>query len=415
VSRLLYFDCAQGASGDMLLGALVDLGLPLASLEAELRKLPLPGWRLESRRVMRCGLQATKLDVLIEGHEHAHRGLAEIVAILAAAGLDPADERRALSLFERLAAAEAAVHGVPVERVHFHEVGAVDSILDVVGAVVGLRWLGAERFAASPLNVGTGTVTMSHGTFPVPPPATARLVAGAPVFGSGPGEKLTPTGALLVTGYATEFGPLPLMKIEATGYGAGTRDDADAPNVLRLILGDAAVSVASAGRADAHGAAAAAAQADLGDAEGGERVLVLECELDDMSPQLVGPLYERLLGAAALDVYVTPIQMKKGRPGLLLSVLTKPGDREALEEILFRETTTLGVRRSEWRRTALERRSVTVETPYGEIAIKLGLRAGAVVNAQPEFEDCRKAAAAHAVPLKEAMAAALAAWRARGQ
>ncbi len=403
MSRLLYFDCAQGASGDMLLGALVDLGLPLASLEAELRKLPLPGWRLESRRVMRCGLQATKVDVVVEGHEHAHRGLAEIAAILGAAGLDPADERRALSLFERLAVAEAAVHGVPVERVHFHEVGAVDSILDVVGAVVGLRWLGAERFVASPLNVGTGTVTMSHGTFPVPPPATARLVAGAPVFGAGKGEKLTPTGALLVTGYATEFGPLPLMQVEATGYGAGTREDADAPNVLRLIVGDAPATAA------APGAAAGAA------ADAGEPVLVLECELDDMSPQLVGPLYEQLLAASALDVYVTPIQMKKGRPGLLLSVLARPADRGALEGILFRETTTLGVRRSEWQRTALERRSVRVETAYGVIAIKLGLRAGVVVNAQPEFEECRRAAQAHAVPLKEVMAAALAAWRARGE
>ncbi|MGE0454310.1 MAG: nickel pincer cofactor biosynthesis protein LarC [Vicinamibacteria bacterium] len=405
MSRLLYFDCAQGASGDMLMGALVDLGLPLASLEAELRKLPLPGWRLESRRVMRCGLQATKVDVVIEGHEHAHRGLAEIASILGAAGLDPADERRALSLFERLAVAEAAVHGVPVERVHFHEVGAVDSILDVVGAVVGLRWLGAERFVASPLNVGTGTVTMSHGTFPVPPPATARLVAGAPVFGAGKGEKLTPTGALLVTGYATEFGPLPLMKVEATGYGAGTREDPDAPNVLRLIVGDAPATAAQAGPRAAAGP----------DADAGERVLVLECELDDMSPQLVGPLYEQLLAASALDVYVTPIQMKKGRPGLLLSVLARPADRDALEGILFRETTTLGVRRSEWQRTALERRSVTVETAYGAIAIKLGLRAGAVVNAQPEFEECRRAAQAHAVPLKEVMAAALAAWRARGE
>jgi len=388
----------------MLLGALVDLGLPLASLEAELRKLPLPGWRLESRRVMRCGLQATKLDVLIEGHEHAHRGLAEIAAILGAAGLDPADERRALALFERLAVAEAAVHGVPVERVHFHEVGAVDSILDVVGAVVGLRWLGAERFVASPLNLGTGTVTMSHGTFPVPPPATARLVAGAPVFGAGKGEKLTPTGALLVTGYATEFGPLPLMKVEATGYGAGTREDAEAPNVLRLIVGDAPATAAQAGPESAGA-----------DADAGERVLVLECELDDMSPQLVGPLYEQLLAASALDVYVTAIQMKKGRPGLLLSVLAKPADRDAIEGILFRETTTLGVRRSEWQRTTLERRSVTVETAYGAIAIKLGLRAGAVVNAQPEFEECRRAAQAHSAPLKEVMAAALAAWRARGE
>jgi uncharacterized protein (TIGR00299 family) protein len=387
LSRLVYFDCANGASGDMLLGALVDLGLPVASLEAELRKLPLAGWRLEARKVERSGLAATKVDVVIERHEHAHRGLAEIAGILDASGLDAADKARSLELFRRLAEAEAAVHGVPVERIHFHEVGAVDSIVDVVGAVVGLRWLGAERFVASPLNLGTGSVTMSHGTFPVPPPATARLVAGAPVFGSGQGEKLTPTGALIVTSYAGAYGPLPAMTLEAAGYGAGTRDDRDAPNVLRLIVG-----------AEAAG--------------GGERVLVLECEVDDMSPQLVGPLFEKLLGAGALDVYVTPVQMKKSRPGLLLTALCAPAGRERLEAILFAETTTLGVRRSEWERSVLERESVRVATPYGEIAVKLGRRAGAVVNAQPEFEECRAAADAAGVPLKEVVAAALAAWRA---
>jgi uncharacterized protein (TIGR00299 family) protein len=428
VSRLVYFDCASGASGDMLLGALVDLGLPLDALRAELAKLPLEGYRLEARKVQRSGLQATKVDVRVAGHdpEHghphspahahahghghpaahdhghdddhghahvpspAHRGLRDILALIDRSSLDTTVKERSTLLFRRLAEAEAAVHGTSPEDVHFHEVGAVDSIVDIVGGVSGLRWLGADRFVASPLNVGTGTVTMSHGTFPVPPPATARLVQGVPVYGAGEGELLTPTGALLVTSHASGYGPLPPLRPEAIGHGAGTRDTTGRPNVLRLIVGTEEAAAAS------------------------ERVLVLEAELDDMSPQLCGPLMERLLAAGALDAFYTPIQMKKGRPGLLVSVLAAPGRREALEEVLFAETTTLGVRRQEWDRTVLEREVVAVDTPYGEVGVKVGRRGGRVYNVQPEFEDCRRAADARGVPVKEVWAAALAAARTAG-
>jgi pyridinium-3,5-bisthiocarboxylic acid mononucleotide nickel chelatase len=404
VSRIVYFDCASGASGDMLLGAIVDLGLPLDSLRAELAKLPLRGYRLEAHRVHRSGLHATKVDVVLgdgeggggdshhaghEGHSHPHphRGLRDVLGLVDASTLAPAVKERSTALFRRLAEAEAAVHGSSPDEVHFHEVGAVDSIVDIVGGVVGLEWLGAGRFVASPLNVGTGSVTMSHGTFSVPPPATARLVHGAPIYGSGAGELLTPTGALLVTSYATSYGPLPPLKLEATGHGAGTRDVPGHPNVLRLLVGEETTAPEV------------------------ERVVVLECEIDDMSPQLFPPLVEALLRAGAKDAYVTPIQMKKGRPGMLVSVVAAAEQREAVEETLFRETTTLGVRHAEWSRTVLERETVTVDTAYGPVAVKIGRRGERIYNVQPEFDDCQQRAGAAGAPVKEVQAAALAAWR----
>ncbi|HEY7512090.1 MAG TPA: nickel pincer cofactor biosynthesis protein LarC [Vicinamibacteria bacterium] len=432
MSRLAYFDCASGAAGDMLIGALLDLGLPLEALRDELARLPLDGWRIDARKVHRAGLQATKADVVVggrteepgqshapehghphspahthghgheqehehgHGHDHAHapahdhahhRSVRDILSLIGRSPLDGEVKDRASALFRRLAEAEASVHGSSPDDVHFHEVGAVDAIVDVVGGIVGLRWLRADRFMASPLNVGTGAVTMSHGTYPVPPPATLRLVQGVPVYGSGEGELLTPTGALLVTAHATSYGPLPPVRPEAVGYGAGTRDTPGRPNVLRVIVGE-------------EGGAA------------GDRVVVLEAELDDMSPQLCPPLMERLLAAGALDVYFTPIQMKKGRPGLLVTVLAEPARREALEELLFAETTTLGVRRQEWERTVLEREVVPVETPYGTVGVKLGRRGGRLYNLQPEFEDCRRRAEERAVPVKEVWAAALCAARA---
>ena len=406
MSRVVYFDCASGAAGDMLLGALVDLGLPVEALSAELAKLRLPGYHLEARKVHRAGLHATKVDVVVAGehghgvHHHAHhshphahevpprRGLREILELIGQSGLDAPVKERASSLFHRLAGAEAAVHGIAPEDVHLHEVGAVDAIVDVVGGVIGLAWLGADRVVASPLNVGSGTVSMEHGVFPVPPPATARLVQGVPVYGAGEGELLTPTGALLVTGYAAAYGPLPPLAIEAVGHGAGTRDPHQRPNVLRLIVGHEATEDA-----------------------GGQRVLVLEAEVDDMSPQLCGPLVERLLGAGALDAYLTPILMKKGRPGFLITALVPPPVREAVEELLFRETTTLGVRRQEWERTVLDREVVAVSTAYGTVGVKVGRRGGTVYNAQPEFEDCQRAAEKSGVPVKEVWAAALSAYR----
>jgi uncharacterized protein (TIGR00299 family) protein len=386
--RILYFDCASGASGDMLLGAVVDLGLPLDALRGELAKLPLEGYRLESSRVTRSGLAATKVDVIAETAGQPHRHLKHVVAILEGSSLPTAVKGRAGALFRRLAEAEAAVHGTTPEKVHFHEVGALDSIVDIVGGVIALDWLCASRCVASPLNVGSGTVTMSHGTFPVPPPATASLVAGVPVYGAGEGELLTPTGALLVTAYATAYGPLPPLRIEKIGHGAGGRDTKGRPNVLRLIVGE-----------------------ELAAEPDGGRVLVLETEVDDASPQLLGPLVDRLLGAGALDAYFTPVQMKKGRPGVLITVIAPPCARESLEEILFRETTTLGVRWQEWERTALERESATVETAYGPIRVKIGSRRGTIYNAWPEFDDCQRAAGEKGVAIKEVLAAALAAWR----
>jgi hypothetical protein len=389
--RVVYFDCASGAAGDMMLGALVDLGLPVESLQAELSRLPLTGYRLEAHRVHRAGLHATRVEVVLEGgRAHEHRRLREVLDLLEAGGLETAVKERAAGLFRRLAEVEAAVHGQPTEEVQFHEVGAVDSVVDVVGSVVGLAWLRAERFAASALNVGSGTVTMAHGTFSVPPPATARLVQGAPIYGAGEGELLTPTGALIVTSYATSYGPLPLLRPERVGHGAGSRDAHGRPNVLRLIVGEEV----AAGLA-------------------GERILVLETEVDDMSPQLLPPLVERLLAAGALDVFFTPIQMKKARPGFLITVVADPTGREPVEELLFAETTTLGVRRQEWERTTLDRESVAVTTPYGPVSVKVGRRGERVYNVQPEFEDCQRAAAATAVPVKEVWAAALAAYRAR--
>jgi uncharacterized protein (TIGR00299 family) protein len=377
----------------MLLGALVDLGLPLEQLRDELARLPLAGYRLEAHRVHRAGLHATKLDVIVEGSSHHHRGLADILALLEKSGLDTETKDRSARLFERMAEAEAAVHGVPRETIHFHEVGAVDSIVDVVGAVIGLGWLKPDQVVSSPLNLGTGTVTMAHGTFPVPAPATARLVRDVPVYGEGDGELVTPTGALLVTGFAQSYGPLPLLRPQALGHGAGTRDTPKRPNVLRLIVGTA------------------------GEAREGESaresVLVLETEVDDTPPQLLGPLFDRLLAAGALDVYYTAIHMKKGRPGILITVLAPPAWREALEEILFAETTTLGVRRQEWARRVLEREHVPVATPYGEVRVKVGRRGERVYNAQPEFEDCERVAAAAGVPVKEVWSAALAAYKGR--
>jgi uncharacterized protein (TIGR00299 family) protein len=387
VSRVVYFDCASGASGDMLLGAVVDLGLPLGQLREELGRLRLGGFRLETRRVTRVGIAATKLDVLVDDPGPGHRHLRDILGLIEASGLDAEVKERSRALFRRLAEAEAAVHGTSPDDVHFHEVGAVDSIVDVVGGVIALRSLKASRFVASPLNVGSGSVTMAHGTFAVPPPATARLVAGVPVYGAGEGELLTPTGALLVTAHATEYGPLPPMRIEATGHGAGSRETRGRPNVLRVIVGEEA------------GVAA------------GDRVLVLETEVDDAAPQLLGPLLDRLVSAGALDAFFTPVQMKKGRPGILVTVLADPQHREAIEELLFRETTTLGVRRQEWERTTLERDTVTVATGYGPIRVKIGRRGGTVYNAWPEFEDCQRAAAEKGVTVKEVLAAALAAWR----
>jgi uncharacterized protein (TIGR00299 family) protein len=276
---------------------------------------------------------------------------------------------------------------MPVEQVHLHEVGAVDSIVDIVGVVFGMAWLGATRIVASPVNVGSGSVRCAHGVFPVPAPATARLLTGVPIYSSGAvqTELTTPTGALLVTAYAQSFGPLPQMRVSSIGYGAGDKDFPDHPNVLRLMVGE-------------------------DEAAGAERIVTIECEIDDMNPQLFGPLMDRLYAEGALDVYYAPVQMKKNRPGTLVTVIAPPDRRELLSGVLFTDTTTIGVRYQEMYRERLEREIRTVETPVGTIRFKIARRAGSIVNASPEFEDCARAAAGHGLPIKDVQAIAIKAW-----
>ena len=295
-----------------------------------------------------------------------------------------------MALFTRLAEIEAGIHQVPVEEVHLHEVGAVDSIVDIVGVVFALEWFAPDRIVASPLNVGSGTVRCEHGELPVPAPATVRLVEGVPIYSSGPPvERLTPTGALLVTGYATDYGGVPPMTVRATGYGAGRRDLSGTPNALRVLLGD-------------DGLAAGTSTV--------ERAAVVECEIDDMNPQIYGVLLDRLRTAGAVDAYYTPIQMKKNRPGTLVTVLAAPERRQAVCDVLFAETTTLGVRTSETTRECLERAIVPVDTPLGVIPVKVARRAGAVLNVAPEFDDCVRAAEAHGLSVKQVQAVAMKAY-----
>jgi pyridinium-3,5-bisthiocarboxylic acid mononucleotide nickel chelatase len=437
--RILYFDGFNGASGDMILGALLDAGLPIEELRRALGSLAIDDFEVTAERVLRAGVSATKFRLIehapaavhahaghsheaggghvhshththegaahshahshdshdhshdhAHGHEgHPHRSLPEIQAHIDRSALTTDGRARAKALFQRLAEAEAAIHQMPVERVHLHEVGALDSIVDVVGAVFAIDWFRADRVVVSPLNVGRGMVRSAHGVFPVPAPATVRLLGDAPVFSRGPeAELLTPTGALLLTGYAREFGPIPAMRITATGYGAGDRDFHETPNVLRILVGEA----------------------DSGYAH---RVAVIECEIDDMNPQWFGPLMEQLYAAGALEVFYVPVQMKKSRPGTLVTVLGPPEKRDALADVLFRETTTIGVRYGERWRECLTRESVTVETPYGAVRIKVARRGETLMNAQPEFDDCAARAREHGVATKDVHAAAIHAWLSR--
>jgi uncharacterized protein (TIGR00299 family) protein len=307
--------------------------------------------------------------------------------------LSPAGRDRAKALFERLAEAEAAIHDMPVEKVHLHEVGALDSIIDIVGAVFGLEWLGVDRIMSSALNIGGGMVHSAHGHFPVPAPATVKLLGSAPVYsGTVQKELVTPTGALLVSSYASSFGPIPAMAIDQVGYGAGDNDFPSTPNVLRILVGRAA---------DARPA--------------GERVVVIECEIDDMNPQLFGVAMDRLYAAGALEVFYVPVQMKKNRPGTLLTVVAPPQLRSSLSDIIFTETTTIGVRYAELDRECLRREHVTVKTSVGDVRMKLAWRDGRLVNAVPEFEDCNTLAAANHLPVKEIQSLAVKAFDSRGR
>jgi pyridinium-3,5-bisthiocarboxylic acid mononucleotide nickel chelatase len=402
--KLLYFDCFSGISGDMALGALLDAGLPLDELRRAFGSLALENVHVHADRVLRAGVSATKFTA--HAHEHAHdhhdhghghdhghhhddahhghRSLPEIFSLIDRSALSPAGVRRANGLFERLAKAEAEVHQMPVEQVHLHEVGALDSIIDIVGAVHALESLKVDRIVASPLNVGSGRIRSAHGVYPVPAPATLRLLEGVPIYDAGPAvELVTPTGALLVSDYATEFGSMPPMRVHTVGYGAGTRDFPDRPNVLRVLLGTADAGAPSTG------------------------VVVIEAEIDDMNPQIFGLLMDRLLADGALDVFYTAIQMKKNRPGTLLTIISPPSARERLTATVFRETTTIGVRYREMQRECLDRESVDVETPLGRVRFKVARRGHEVLNASPEFEDCVRIATASGRALKDVQALAM--------
>jgi hypothetical protein len=374
--RVAYLDCLSGISGDMTLGALVDAGVDLAALNAAVESLGLPGCRLVAREVKKHGFRATQVTVEYEP-EHAHRHLADILPMIDAGRLTARQKDLARRIFTRLAEAEAKVHGTTIEKVHFHEVGAADSIADVVGAAVGWDLLGVDRIVASPIPTGTGKIKIAHGLTSVPAPATAELLQGVPLAESSVScELTTPTGAAIVTTLADAFGPLPSMTIAGIGYGAGSRDLEEQPNVLRLLVGEAS----QAARA--------------------EQVWVLETNLDDVTGELIGYCTTRLWEAGALDVSTTAIQMKKNRPGVKLSVLCRASEVEAVEAILFEETTTLGVRRWPVSRSVLVRRAHQVETPWGPIEGKLGELGGGSLRFTPEFESCRRAATEHGVPLR---------------
>ena len=377
----------------MILGALIDAGLPLDDLRSALSSLPLDGVAMGTAKVQRCGISATKFSVgghkSAGHHEHHHRGLSEIIALVDGSALSDRVKARATQLFRRLAETEAAIHQCPVEEIHLHEVGAVDSIIDIVGVVFALDQLGAARIESSPLNVGAGTVQCEHGTLPVPAPATVLLMEGVPVYSTGTEvELLTPTGALLVTEYAESYGPIPPMRVRQIGYGAGDRDIPETPNVLRVLVGEREETTSDVF----------------------ERVVVIECEIDDMNPQIYGVLIDKLLSGGALDVFYAPIQMKKGRPGTLVTVMAAPEHRDRLSGVLFRETTTIGLRFSEVDRERLPRELVVLETPIGRVRFKVARRDGIVVNVVPEFEDCAVLATERGISLKEVQAIATKAY-----
>jgi len=450
--KIAYFDCFSGAAGDMFLGSLIDAGLDFSLFETELAKLNLPGYRLTAEKVSRSSIGGTKLDVHLEhihhhdhhdhdhntahshehhhshehdherehhhshehdherehhhnhnhdhehehhhNHEHGHnheqnhehgRNLVDILKLIDQAPLPDTVKQNSSRIFRRLAEAEGSVHGKPPEEVHFHEVGAVDSIVDIVGAALALHLLDVDRVYCSPFRLGTGSVTCAHGELPVPVPATVKLLRGCPVIQTDTvGELTTPSGAAILSTLAAGFGPMPECKIISDGYGAGTRDTPGKPNLLRVIIGET----------------------DLGGYDA-DTVSVIEANIDDMSPEYFGAITDRLLAAGALDATLAPIQMKKGRPAFLISVISPPDKAAKLQEIILRETSTFGVRTRREQRMKLQRREETVQTPYGEIRIKIGLLDGERIKAKPEYEDCVRAANSHNVSFVEVYEAAV--------
>lgn len=385
--KIIYFDCFAGASGDMLLAALLDAGAALETVKRELAYLPLTGYELKLNRVLKKGISALSLTVAIAEKQQPHRHYRQIAAMLEASVLSPQVKSMSLAVFRRLAEAEGKIHGKAVADVHFHEVGAIDSIIDIVGIAAALYSLGAEKICSSPLHSGTGFVRCAHGELPVPAPATLELLSGVPVYSRGiEAELLTPTGAAVLSTLA-EFVPLPSMTVIKSGYGAGKKELSIA-NLLRVIVGIAAAPAAGYLR---------------------EETVMLEANIDDMNPEFYSYILEKLFAAGALDVTLIPIQMKKGRPGTMLSVLARQEQEEPLLDIIFTETTTLGIRRHTAEKLMLPRRLISVETAYGLVRVKIAESSNSIVNAAPEYQDCLQLAKATGTPLKKIYAAAMAA------
>jgi len=376
--RTAYFDCFSGISGDMTLGALVDAGVSIDDLRAELAKLSLPGYEFKIEKVNRSGIAATKAHVIIDPRSQKSRHLSDILNIIEGSSLAPTVKEKSGRIFKRMAAAEAKVHGTIPDKIHFHEVGAVDAVVDIVGSVIGLDLLGITQIITSSINVGSGTIQTAHGIFPIPAPATAELLKGIPFYQSSlQFELATPTGAAIISTLSNSFGILPAMKVDRIAYGAGDKDFSDRPNVLRLMIGELAANYEE------------------------DRSIVIETNIDDMSPQVYDYIIERLMDQGAQDVYLSPIIMKKGRPAILLSVLTDRSKADALLDIIFRETTSIGARIQEVGRKKLSREIKEVDTVYGRIGVKVSMHGNEILTVTPEYDDCRRIAEDKKVPLKE--------------
>ena len=391
--KIAYFDCFNGAAGDMILGGLIDAGLPADELRRMIEALPIEGYRIAVERVSRQSISATRFEVTLDaGQAQPHRHLADVTTIIEGAALSAGVRARAVGVFQRLAVAEARVHGTTIDRVHFHEVGAVDAIIDIVGACWALERLEVERIACSPIPVGSGTVRCAHGVLPIPAPATALLLEGVPIAATDEvGELTTPTGAAILTELAGEFGPIPAMTPTRIGTGAGHRDETGRPNVLRVWLGETS-------------------EPSLDGLEE-DQITILEASIDDCTPEVLGYVMERLMESGALDAYCLPIYMKKSRPAMLLTVLAGRDRVAELQSIIFAETTTFGVRRRDAWRVKLGRGVESVQTAYGPIRVKVGTQAGRVVTVSPEYDDCSRAAARSGVALRLVMAEARDAWQ----
>lgn len=376
--KCIFLDPQSGIAGDMTVGALIDAGVPLDVIKNALATIDLAGYEVSAKQVSRGPFRAVKFDVRVTAEQHSHRHYPGIVELFKSSGLADGAKKYALSILEKIGRAEAAVHGTTMEKVHFHEVGAIDSIVDVAAVAVALDYLGVKKAYSGPARFGSGTVQCQHGTIPVPAPATAEILKGYPaVFTGMEGELTTPTGAGIIAALAAPGDSPPEMRILETGHGAGSREIDGLPNVLRVFVGETA------------------------DESSEGEVVLIETNVDDMTGEMVGALFELLLEADALDVYATPVTMKKSRPGIILSVLAEKGDVEKLESIVFRETTTFGLRKSLMQRTCLEREKSKVATPHGEVEVKIGRYRGMVVSVQPEYDSARKTAQAAGVPLKE--------------